>query len=69
MTGGTGSEAINPIGVWFSIASVFVYALFIVIINRSKSISSISDSLLTFYALLVGPLSSSPDAQYREQNS
>ena len=49
MTGGTGSEAINPVGVWFSIASAFVYALFIVIINRSKAISSISNSLLTFY--------------------
>ena len=54
MTGGTGSDAINPAGVWFSIASAFVYALFIVIINRSKAISSISNSLLTFYALLVG---------------
>ena len=54
MTGGGGSEAINPIGVWFSIASAFVYALFIVVINRSKEISSISNSLLTFYALLVG---------------
>ena len=54
MTGGTGSEAINPTGVWLSIASAFVYALFIVIINRSKAISSISNSLLTFYALMVG---------------
>ena len=54
MTGGSGSEAINPTGVWFSIASAFVYALFIVIINRSKAIASISNSLLTFYALLVG---------------
>ena len=54
MTGGTGSDAINPTGVWFSIASAFVYALFIVIINRSKAISSISNSLLTFYALMVG---------------
>ena len=56
MTGGTGSEAIDPIGIWFSIASAFVYALFIVIINRSKTISSISNSLLTFYALLVGTI-------------
>ena len=56
MTGGTGAEAINPIGVWLSIASAFVYALFIVIINRSKAISSISNSLLTFYALLVGSI-------------
>ena len=54
MTGGTGSDAINPTGVWLSIASAFVYALFIVIINRSKAISSISNTLLTFYALMVG---------------
>ena len=54
MTGGAGAEKINPLGVWLSIASAFVYALFIVIINRSKAISSIPNSLLTFYALLTG---------------
>lgn len=54
MTGGAGTETINPVGVWFSIASAFVYALFIVIINKSKVISSIPNSLLTFYALLTG---------------
>ena len=54
MTGGTGEEATNPTGVWFSIASAFVYALFIVIINRSKEITAISNSVLTFYALSVG---------------
>ena len=56
MTGGSGSDAIAPAGVWFSIASAFVYALFIVIINRSKEISSISNTLLTFYALLTGTI-------------
>lgn len=54
MTGGAGAEKVNPLGVWFSIASAFVYALFIVIINKSKVISSIPNSLLTFYALLTG---------------
>ena len=54
MTGGTDEEATNPTGVWFSIASAFVYALFIVIINRSKEITTISNSVLTFYALSVG---------------
>ena len=54
MTGGAGTETVNPLGVWFSIASAFVYALFIVIINRSKVISSIPNSLLTFYSLLTG---------------
>lgn len=56
MTGGSHSEGINPIGVWCSIASAFVYALFVVIINRSKAISTISNSLLTFYALIVGTI-------------
>ena len=37
-------------------ASALVYALFIVIINRSKVIGNISNSLLTFYALSVGTL-------------
>ena len=54
MTGGAGTEKVNPLGVWFSIASAFVYALFIVIINKSKVISSIPNSLLTLYALLTG---------------
>ena len=44
----------NPLGVMLSIVSALVYALFIVIINRSKVISTISNSLLTFYALCVG---------------
>lgn len=39
-----------------SIASALVYALFIVIINRSKAIAGISNSLLTFYALTVGAI-------------
>ena len=56
MTGGTGSEAINLSGVLLAIASAFAYSLFIVIINRSKAISSISNSLLTFYTLIVGTI-------------
>ena len=39
MTGGTGSEAINTTGVWLSISSAFVYALFIVILNSAKRIA------------------------------
>ena len=54
MTQGASSQEINPIGVLLSLGSALVYALFIVIINRSKTISSISNSLLTFYALMVG---------------
>ena len=54
MTQGSGSEAINPIGVALSLGSALVYALFIVIINRSKTIANISNTLLTFYTLTVG---------------
>ena len=54
MTQGSGGEAINPVGVLLSLGSALVYALFIVIINRSKAIAEISNTLLTFYALTVG---------------
>lgn len=50
------TQTINPIGVLLSIASALVYALFIVIINRSKVIAGISNTLLTFYALTVGAI-------------
>lgn len=54
MTQGEAGAPANPIGVVLSLASALVYALFIVIINRSTVIRSISNSLLTFYALLTG---------------
>lgn len=54
MTQGGGGENMSPIGVVLSLSSALVYALFIVIINRSKAIASISNTLLTFYALTVG---------------
>ena len=54
MTQGSGGEAINPIGVVLSLCSALAYAFFIVIINRSKVIADISNTLLTFYALMVG---------------
>ena len=56
MTQGSGGEAIDPIGVLLSLGSALVYALFIVIINRSKAIAEISNTLLTFYALTVGAI-------------
>ncbi len=56
MTQSNSGEAINPIGVLLSLGSALVYAFFIVIINRSKTISTISNSLLTFYALLTGAI-------------
>ena len=56
MTQGSGGESINPIGVALSLGSALVYALFIVIINRSKAIAEISNTLLTFYALTIGAI-------------
>lgn len=56
MTQSDSTHTINPIGVILSLGSALVYALFIVIINRSKTISNISSSLLTFYALTVGTI-------------
>ena len=54
MTRSGDTHHINPLGVVLSIGSALVYALFIVIINRSRTISTISNSLLTFYTLCVG---------------
>ena len=54
MTQGSGGESIDMEGVLLSLGSALLYALFIVIINRSKAIADISNSLLTFYALMVG---------------
>ena len=56
MTQGSGGDSINPVGVTLSLGSALVYALFIVIINRSKAIAQISNTLLTFYSLAVGAI-------------
>ena len=56
MTHGSGGDSLNPIGVALSLGSALVYALFIVIINRSKDIAQISNTLLTFYSLTVGAI-------------
>ena len=41
-------------GLALAFASALSYAMFIVIINRSRAIRTVSNSLLTFYALLTG---------------
>lgn len=56
MTHSDSDQAVNPIGILLSIGSAFAYALFIIIINRSKVVKDISNSLLTFYALSVGAI-------------
>lgn len=54
MTQGSGAQTINPIGIALALGSALAYSIFIIIINRSKTISSISNTLLTFYTLIVG---------------
>ena len=56
MTQGSGGGLLNPVGIALSLGSALVYALFIVIINRSKAIAQISNTLLTFYSLTVGAI-------------
>lgn len=56
MTHSSNAQTINPTGILLSLGSALVYALFIVVINRSKTIATISNPLLTFYALTVGAI-------------
>lgn len=56
MTHSDSTQTIHPTGVLLSLGSALVYAIFIVIINRSKIIENISNSILTFYALSVGTI-------------
>lgn len=56
MTQSDSTQTINPSGVFLSLGAALAYAMFIVIINRSKTIHNISNSLLTFYALSVGAI-------------
>ncbi|MCF0177274.1 MAG: DMT family transporter [Bacteroidales bacterium] len=54
MTRSSGTETINPIGVYLSLGSALVYSIFVVIVNKSKALKSLSSTLLTFYSLCVG---------------
>lgn len=56
MTQSDSTQTINPSGIFLSLGAALAYAMFIVIINRSKTIHNISNSLLTFYALSVGAI-------------
>ncbi|MBR5844620.1 MAG: DMT family transporter [Bacteroidaceae bacterium] len=54
MTQTDSSQAIAIEGVLLSLGSALAYAIFIVIINHNKTIRNISNSLITFYAMIVG---------------
>ena len=53
MTGGSGDETLSTTGIVLSVLSALSYALFIVIVNRSRAIADISNTVLTFYTLFV----------------
>lgn len=54
MTQSGPTQTIDPIGILLSVGSALAYAVFIVIINRNRTIRPIPNTLLTFYALAVG---------------
>ena len=54
LTRSDGTGMLEWKGLALSFGSALSYAMFIVIVNRSRTIRSISNSLLTFYALLTG---------------
>jgi len=56
MTHSCDSQMIEPVGVLLSIGSALAYAFVIVLINRSKPIHNISNSVLTFYVLVTGSI-------------
>lgn len=56
MTRGGDGVDMDPLGMALAMGSALAYSLFIVVINRSRTIAGISNSLLTFYALTVGVL-------------
>lgn len=56
MTHSDSAQSLDPVGIILSVGSAASYSLFIVIINRSRSIHAISNSLLTFYALSIGAI-------------
>ena len=49
-----GTQALQWKGLALSFVSALSYAMFIVVINRSRSVHLISNTLLTFYSLLTG---------------
>ena len=56
LTKSDGTNLIQTKGVVLALGSALAYAMFIVIVNRSRAIRSVPNSVLTFYALLVGTM-------------
>lgn len=54
LTRSDGTHLIQTKGVVLALGSALAYAMFIVIVNRSRAIRTVPNTLLTFYALIVG---------------
>jgi len=50
----SGQAALSIPGILLAISSALCYALYLVIVNRSKNIQHVSEHALTFYALVTG---------------
>ena len=54
LTHSDSTQLIQTKGVVLALGSALVYAMFIVIVNRSRAIRTVSSTKLTFYSLMVG---------------
>lgn len=52
----SGSVSLNVTGLLLAGGSALSYALYLVIVNRSRRLRSVSSHVLTFYALLIGSI-------------
>ncbi len=50
----SGGETIRPVGLLMALVSATSYALYLVIVNRSKRIKRIPERVLTLYVLIIG---------------
>lgn len=52
----SGNVSLNYVGLLLAGGSALAYALYLVIVNRSRRLRTVSNHVLTFYALLIGSL-------------
>lgn len=50
----SGNVSLNAVGLLLAGGSALAYALYLVVVNRSRRLRTVSNHLLTFYALLIG---------------
>lgn len=50
----SGSATINAAGLMYAGGAALAYAMYLIIVNRSRRLRTVSNHVLTFYALLIG---------------